>query len=308
MQVLITPRSFGKNNPELFTTLTEAKLTLQRNDTGAILSEEAMIQKIQGCSGLIVGVDPVTKKVLDAAKELKAIAKYGVGLDNIDLAECERRHIKVSRTIGANSNAVADYTFTLMLAVARKAMLIHANCQKRNWQKITSLDVYGKTLGIIGLGAVGKCVAKRAQGFSMQVLAYDVFQDEAYAKENHITYTSLEELLRQSDVVTLHAQLTPENHKMINKERLELMKKTAILINTARGDLIEEEALALALKSGQLYGAGLDVFCEEPPHNPIWYELDNVVLGSHCSSSTLGATETMGRMACENLLRDLDLL
>ncbi|MBQ9537432.1 MAG: phosphoglycerate dehydrogenase [Desulfovibrionaceae bacterium] len=307
MQILITPRSFGKNNPELFDILTQAGLDIIRNDTGAILSEAAMEEKLAGCSGLIVGVDPVTQKVLDAAPNLQAIAKYGVGLDNIDLNYCAKRGIKVSRTIGANSNAVADFTFTLMLAVARKAMLINTKCHAHDWTKITSLDIYGKTLGIIGLGAVGKCVAKRAQGFSMQVLAYDVQQDPAYAKDHNIRYTTLEELLQQSDVVTLHAQLTSANEKLINAERLALMKPTAILINTARGGLIDEDALLNALQNNALYGAGLDVFCEEPPLNPTWYTLENVVMGSHCSSSTLGATATMGHMACSNLLRDLGL-
>ncbi|MBQ7739092.1 MAG: phosphoglycerate dehydrogenase [Desulfovibrionaceae bacterium] len=308
MQVLVTPRSFGKHNPQLFDTLTRAGLEVIRNDTGAILSQDAMIAKIKDCQGVIVGVDPLNKKVLDAAPKLQAIAKYGVGLDNIDLEECAKRKIKVSRTVGANSNAVADYALGLMLAVARKIPLINAKCHQKDWGKITSLDLYGKTLGIIGLGAVGKCVAKRAQGFSMNILAYDVYQDPDYAKENNLTYTDLDTLLKTSDFITLHAQLTVDNHHMLDAAKLALMKKTAIFINTARGDLVDENALLDLLKAGSIYGAGLDVFSAEPPQDPAWYTLDNVVLGSHCSSSTIGATETMGELATNNLLRDLNLI
>lgn len=305
MKVLVTPRSFGKNNPALFDQLTAKGLTVVRNDTGGILTEQQMCEKIADCAGLILGIDPVNQRVLDQAKELKAIAKYGVGTDNIDLEACQRLGIKVSRTVGANSNAVADYAFALMLACARRVNLIDRRCRQKDWGKITSIDLYGKTLGIVGLGCVGKCVAKRAQGFSMRVLAYDIYKDETYAKANNICYTDLDTLIAESDVITLHAALTPENHQMISKERLCAMKKTAILVNTARGDLVDEAALLWALAEGEIYAAGLDVFVQEPPTDPRWYTLDNLVMGSHCASSTAGATDTMGQMAVDNLLRDL---
>ena len=305
MKVLVTPRSFGKNNPALFDQLTAKGLTVVRNDTGGILTEQQMCEKIADCAGLILGIDPVNQRVLDHAKELKAIAKYGVGTDNIDLEACQRLGIKVSRTVGANSNAVADYAFALMLACARRVNLIDRRCRQKDWGKITSIDLYGKTLGIVGLGCVGKCVAKRAQGFSMRILAYDIYKDETYAKANNICYTDLDTLIAESDVITLHAALTPENHQMISKERLCAMKKTAILVNTARGDLVDEAALLWALTEGEIYAAGLDVFVQEPPTDPRWYTLDNLVMGSHCASSTAGATDTMGQMAVDNLLRDL---
>ncbi|MBR4741340.1 MAG: phosphoglycerate dehydrogenase [Desulfovibrio sp.] len=307
MHILITPRSFGKNNPELFTRLTSADITYTRNDTGHILNEAEMIERIHDCDGVILGVDPMNAKVIENAPKLKAIAKYGVGTDNIDLELCATKNICVSRTLGANSNAVADYTMTLMLMVARKALLIDQRCRKKDWSKTTSLDLYQKTLGIVGLGNVGKAVAKRALGFSMQILAYDVQRDEKFAATHHIQYTDLDTLCKESDVITLHANLTAENKHLINAQRLELMKNTAILVNTARGDLIDETALLAALQSKRIYGAGLDVFTEEPPSAPAWYSLDNLVFGSHTSSSTLGATATMGQMAVDNLLRDLKI-
>ncbi|MBQ7456425.1 MAG: phosphoglycerate dehydrogenase [Desulfovibrio sp.] len=306
MKVLVTPRSFGKSNPHLFDRLRNAGLTIVRNDTGSILSEDAMIERIHDCEGLIVGIDPVNARVLDAAPKLKAIAKYGVGLDNIDCALCKERHIAVSRTVGANSNAVADYAFGLMLAVARNIPLIDKKAKIGDWGKIQSLDLYQKTLGIVGLGAVGKCVAKRAQGFSMHVLAYDIYTDPDWAAANNVTYTDLDTLCRESDFISLHAALTNDNARMISQERLALMKKTAILINTARGELVDEDALLKALQEKKLYGAGLDVFTIQPPNNPAWYALDSVVIGSHTASSTIGATTMMGEMAVSNLLRDLN--
>ncbi len=307
MKILVTPRSFGKANPELFERLRAAGLDVTRNDSGGILSREAMQEKLADCAGVILGIDPLDAGVLAAAPQLRAVAKYGVGLDNIDLEVCKARGIRVSRTVGANSEAVADYAFALMLAVARKLVPIHTRCCARDWGKITSIDIYGKTLGIVGLGAIGRCVARRAQGFGMRVLAHDVIWDADYAARVGIRRVDLDTLCREADVISLHAALTPDNRQCINAARIALMRENAILINTARGELVDEAALLAALKQGRIYGAGLDVFMQEPPAASDWYELDNVVMGSHCSSSTAGATACMGHMAVDNLLRDLGL-
>lgn len=307
MKILVTPRSFGKTNPELFDRLTQAGLEVVRNDTGGILSADQMREKLAGCQGVILGVDPMSANVLAAAPELRAIAKYGVGLDNIDLEACKQRGIAVSRTVGANSNAVADYALTLMLMVARKAGLIDRRCREKDWGKITSIDLYGKTLGIVGLGAIGRCVVKRAQGFGMKILGHDIAWDEAWASAEGVERADMDRICREADFITLHTVLTDETRNCISAGRIAMMKKTAVIINTARGGLIDETALLAALQEGRIYGAGLDVFEQEPPADPAWYALDNLVMGSHCSSSTAGATETMGRMAVDNLLRDLGL-
>ncbi len=307
MKVLVTPRSFGKNNPELFESLRNAGLEVLRNESGGILDEAAMKKLLAPCAGVILGVDPLNAAVLEAAPDLRAVAKYGVGLDNIDLDLCKTRGIKVSRTVGANSNAVADYAFALMLALARKLVLIDRRCLERDWSKITSIDLYGKTLGIIGLGAIGKCVAKRARGFSMKILAADTYWDQDFALEYGIERADVDQICQEADVISLHCDLNSETSGLINARRLGLMKKDAILINTARGGLIDDAALLKALQENRIYGAGLDVFSEEPPTDPAWYALDNLIMGSHCSSSTIGATKLMGEMAVSNLLCDLGL-
>ena len=307
VKILVTPRSFGKNNPELFDRLARAGLDVVRNDTGGILSAEQMREKLAPCQGIILGVDPLGASVLAAAPHLRAVAKYGVGLDNVDMEVCRERGIAVSRTVGANSNAVADYALTLMLMVARRAAFIDRRCRERDWSKITSIDLYGKVLGIIGLGAIGRCVVKRAQGFGMRILGHDIVWDEAWAAKEGVERASVDSICREADFIALHTALTEETRGLIHTERLASMKKSAVLVNTARGELVDEAALLAALREGRLYGAGLDVFEQEPPTDPAWYQLDNLVMGSHCSSSTAGATAAMGHMAVDNLLRDLGL-
>ena len=273
MKVLTTPRSYGKTDPAVFDMLAEKGIEVVKNETGGILDKETMIRMLADCDGLIVGVDPVDAEVIASAPKLRAIAKYGVGVDNIDL----------------------------------EAVLIDRTCRTGSWKKISTIDVSHATLGILGLGAIGKNVAKRAQGFDMNVLAYDVFWDEAYAAEHHITKATPEEIFRQSDFISVHLPLMPETENFIAKEQLAMMKPNVILVNTARGGLIHEADLLDALEAGTIYGAGIDAFCEEPPKDERWFTLDNVVIGSHCAASTVGASRNMGRMATANLIRDLGL-
>jgi D-3-phosphoglycerate dehydrogenase len=307
MKVLATPRSFGKSDPGAFEILREAGLEVVVNGSGGILDREALSGLLADCDGVILGVDILDAGVLAAAPKLRAVAKYGVGVDNIDLAECERRGIKVSRTVGANSDAVADYAFALMLAAARRVTEIDARCRRKDWSKITAMDVYGKTLGLIGFGAIGRGVAARAGGFDMKVLAYDTFWDESRAQSAHVKRASLEKIYAEADFISVHVPLTEETRGMIGREEIARMKPGVILINTARGGVIDEKALLEALKSGVVYGAGIDAFEDEPPSDPEWYGLKNLVMGAHSAASTDGATKNMGRMAAANLVRDLNV-
>jgi D-3-phosphoglycerate dehydrogenase len=303
-KVLVTPRSYGKEDPALFGMLEGAGFEVVRNETGGILTKAQMMEQIAPCAGVIVGVDPLDAEVIAAAPGLRAIAKYGVGVDNIDLAAAKGRGIPVSRTVGANASAVADYALALMLALSRKLLTIDRRCRQGDWGKITTLDVTGGTLGLIGLGAIGKLVARRAQGFDMKVLAYDVVWDEQYAAANHIEFAEPSRILKEADFISLHLPLLPATENFIGEAELSMMKPTAVLINTARGGLVDEAALLKALQQGRIGGAGLDAFREEPP-SPEWFALDNVVLGAHCAASTRGASLMMGRMATENLIRDM---
>ncbi len=304
--VLVTPRSFGKNNPKPIEMLKEKGCEVIMNPYGRIMTEEEIICEIAEADAIIIGVDPLNSNVLKHAKKLRVIAKYGVGTDNIDMAYARQADILVTKTMGANADAVADFAMALLLAAARKVVSIDKGCRNLNWRKITTVDMWGKTLGLIGLGSIGKGVAQRASGFNMKVLAYDIYQDEAYAKANHIEYVSLERLLKESDFISLHLPLTEGTKKLISYKEFDLIKDKAVIVNTARGGVIDEEALLWALKEHKIWGAGIDVFEEEPPNNQELLTLDNIILGSHCAASTYEAIDNMGMMAAQNIIKCLE--
>lgn len=304
-KILVTPRSFGKTYPEAFAELEAAGHIVVRNTGGSIFTKEQMLEQVRDVEGIIVGVDPLDSDVIAAAPALKAIAKYGTGTDNIDLACARERGIAVSTTAGANAMAVADYTFALILACCRRVVSIDKQCHTRDWRKVVTQDVHGKTLGIIGLGAIGKAVARRASGFDMRVLAYRRKWDEDYAKANNIEFASPAEIFRTADIITLHLPLNDATRNIVDAEAIASMKDGAVLVNTARGGLIDEAALVTALRSGKLYAAGLDAFSEEPPSCSELYELDNLIMGSHCAASSIGASSEMTKMAARNIIRDL---
>lgn len=304
-KVMITPRSFGKGNSLPIDMLREKGCELVLNPYGRILNKLEMVELIRDVDAIIVGVDPLDQEVLEHATKLKVISKYGVGTDNIDLNYAKEKEIPVTVTAGANKDAVADYTIALMLAVARRMIPIDKACRQLNWDKITSVDVWGKTLGLVGLGAIGKGVAARARGFNMNILAYDLIKDEAYAAEHQIEYVSLDKLLQSADFITLHLPLTEKTHHLIGAKELASMKETAVIVNTARGGLINEQALLEALIEKRIWGAGMDVFEQEPPQDKGFLELDNLVIGSHCAASTYQAIENMGIMAAANVLKYL---
>jgi D-3-phosphoglycerate dehydrogenase len=306
-KVMVTPRSFGKSSRAPLEMLEDRQCDVMLNPYGRILSKQEMIELIPEADAVIVGVDPLDEEVLKHARKLKVISKYGVGTDNIALSFAGQRGIKVTVTAGANTEAVADYAMALMLSCARKVIRIDQGCRQLDWTKITTVDVFGKTLGLMGLGAIGKGVAARAKGFNLKVLAYDVFQDEAYAAEHGIEYVPLDDLLQQSDFISLHLPLTEQTRQMISYPQFEQMKKTAVIVNTARGGVIDEKALLWALRENRIWGAGIDVFEQEPPADRELLELDNIVIGSHCAASTFQAIENMGIMAAANVLRGLGL-
>lgn len=305
-KILVTPRSFGKyNREELSELFLRHDIEAVYNPYGAILTEEQLEQELPDRDGVIIGVDPLPESVLKTAGKLKAIAKYGVGTDNIDLHYAEQRGIKVSRTVGANSDAVADYSFALLMAVARRVVEIDNGCHADDWGKRIALDIHGKTIGILGLGAIGKGVALRAKGFGMEVLAYDVFRDEEFARQQGITFTDVETIVKKADFISIHLPLTPETHHLINRDTLQNAKKNLIIVNTSRGGMVNEDDLYELISEGRIYGAGIDVFEHEPPRDSRLLTLKSVVVGSHTAASTVAATQKMSRMAAENLIRDM---
>ncbi|MCI0527549.1 MAG: phosphoglycerate dehydrogenase, partial [Nitrospira sp.] len=225
-----------------------------------------------------------------------------VGFESVDLQAATERGIVVTITPGTLNHSVADFTFGLMLSMARKIHLADKAVRENKWVVFMGTDVWNKTLGIIGLGRIGKGVAKRARGFEMKILAYDIYQDEVFAREHGVRYVSLEDLLRQSDFVSINAPLSASTSHLIDEKALSLMKPTAFLINTARGGLIDEKALIKALQEKRIAGAGLDVFAQEPLKESPLRELDNVVLTSHIAGYSIESTRASGMMAAQNVV------
>ncbi|MBI4432500.1 MAG: phosphoglycerate dehydrogenase [Candidatus Omnitrophica bacterium] len=230
----------------------------------------------------------LTAEVIEAAKRLKVIGRAGVGLDNVDVEAASRKGIVVINTPGGNTISAAEHTFCLLMALSRNIPQAHESVKKGEWErkKFTGVELYEKTLGVLGLGRIGTEVAKRAQVFGMRVIAYDPFLRAEKALQIGVEVVSMEEVFKNSDYITLHMPLNAENHHMISAKEFDKMKKSARVINCARGGLIDEAALAQAIRAGKIAGAALDVFEEEPPRQSPLFALPQVILTPHLGAST----------------------
>ena len=261
--------------------------------------KDRLMDELKGADVLVVrSATKVNKEVIDSAQNLKIIARAGVGLDNIDVEYAESKGVRVINAPGASTNAVAEHTIGLMLSVFRHIPFAHSSMKSGKWEKkrFMGRELSGKTLGIIGFGHIGSTVAKKAKCLGMNVLAYDVRKKES----DLVQFVDLDKLLSTSDVVTLHMALVESTMNFMNKSRFDIMKKSAVLINTARGGLVDENALYDALKSGHLSGAGLDVYPEEPYSGRL-LELDNVVFTPHIAGSTQEAQLNIGRILIDKI-------
>ncbi|MEM0504739.1 MAG: glyoxylate reductase [Sulfolobales archaeon] len=275
---------------------------------------EVLLDKARECDALLTMVgDRITCELLSNARRLRIVAQMIVGFDNVDIECATRLGIYVTNAPGIISEATADFTWALILAVARKVIEADNYVRWGEWERdrapwhplmFLGTLVYGKTLGIIGLGAIGRAVARRAKGFNMRILYYDVVRyPENVQKELGVEYRELDELLMESDIITIHAPLTKETYHLINEERLKKVKRGAILINAARGPIVDTNALIKALSEGRIAGAGLDVFELEPlPQNHPLTMFKNVVLAPHIASATYESRFEMASKAAENLI------
>ncbi|MEI7671659.1 MAG: phosphoglycerate dehydrogenase [Deltaproteobacteria bacterium] len=265
--------------------------------------EDELIELLREVDGVIVSSDPFTARVLDASPQLKVISRTGVGYDAIDVKAATARGIIVCNTPGVNRHAVTEWTFALLLSCSRKLKENQAEVRAGGWTRHEGIDLAGKTLGLVGLGTIGKEVAQRADAFEMRILACDVIRDTQFAEAHRVTFVSLEELLRESDFVSLHTFQNEKTRHLINAERLALMKPTAFLINTARGGIVDTEALCRALTEKRIAGAALDVFEGEPLRaESTLRAIANLYLSPHVAGATADARRLSGAMAADNLV------
>jgi glyoxylate reductase len=272
-----------------------------------VLSEE--LKSVEGLLCLLT--DEIDAELMDAAPRLRVISNYAIGYDNVDIEAATERGIMVCHTPGILTDTTADFAFTLLACVGRRVVEAARYTREgkwRTWGPMLCLgqDLHGATLGLVGLGRIGSAVAKRAAGFEMHILYHDIERLPALEKELRLSYSDLDSLLAQSDFVSLHTPLTPETHHLIGAPQLKMMKKTAILVNTSRGAVVDQHALYEALVSGEIAGAGLDVTDPEPiePDDPL-LQLDNCVIVPHIASASVATRTLMSILAAENLVAGL---
>ncbi|EMI18022.1 D-isomer specific 2-hydroxyacid dehydrogenase domain protein [Rhodopirellula maiorica SM1] len=284
-----------------------SQLTMSHEDRS--LSKQELLEGLQDVDGLLCQLtDTIDDEVLASNPNLKVVSNYAVGFNNIDVAAATKRNIAVTNTPGVLSDSTADMAWALMFAVARRVVEGDRFVRGGNWQgwaplQYLGLDISGSTLGLVGLGRIGRAMIQRAKGFDMRVLYWNRTRMEAEEERKlGVEYVELDDLLAQSDFVSLHVALAEGTKHLIDERRLEQMKSTAYLINTARGPVVDEKALVRALQANTIAGAGLDVFENEPQLEPELFELPNTVLAPHLGSATIATRSKMGELAVENCL------
>lgn len=300
MKISITTRSFGNLDPAPLEYLRGIFDDIGINNEGKKLSEDESIALMTGAVGVLAGTEKLTEKVFAACPNLKVVSRVGVGLDSVDLQAAERHGIKVLNTPGVLSDAVAELALALMLDCLRHVTAADRQVRAGNWKSPMGRLLRGKTVGIIGLGAIGRRLAELLEPFGVKLLAHDVVIDDEFAEKHGVQKVDLEILLKESDIVSVHAPLTDDTRKLISAELIGSMKSDAILINASRGGLVDDTALYEALAEKRLGAAGMDVFEKEPYEGPLT-KLDNVVLVPHMGSYALESRIEMEWAAARNL-------
>lgn len=303
-KILITPKSYINVFQQMKPLLKGLEVVV--NDTGKTFSQVEMLERIEDVDGLLVGVDPVNRQVVERARKLGAVSKYGVGIDNIDLQALGERGITIKTTPGTNNVSVAELTLGLLFTIGRNLWASTNSVKNGGWQRTMGVELTGKTLGLIGCGNIGREVAVRAKGLCMSVLICDpFFTDTNFLKQHAIEKEDFNTLLVRSDFISLHLPLTNETRGIISRECLEKMKSDAFIVNTSRGELVDEAALTWALKSGAVAGAACDVWTQEPPGDHPLLRMNNFILTPHIGANTHEAVLRMAHAATRNLVEML---
>lgn len=302
IKVAVTSPSFSQNpvlQEEIRRYFPDAKLNLD----GVRFKGESLLEYVRGHEALIVGLEPVDVPLLDQCSSLQIIAKYGVGLNNIDLKACEERKIAIGWTGGVNKRSVSEMTIGFMIGLCRNLYPTSNLLKGGTWNKSGGFQLSGKTVGIIGVGHIGKDLVQLLQPFQCRILVNDIIDQSEYYRENGLIEAAKEEIYREADFITIHTPLTELTYRLVNEETIHLMKPTAIVINTARGGIVDEAALKTALLEGRLGGAALDTYEEEPPEDPELLQIPNLINTPHIGGNAREAVEAMGKSAIAHLKR-----
>lgn len=306
-KVVVAARTFGRADPEGASILKQAGLELAYlPEKGSAHDEIQALMQEPETVAIVAGGEPITAEMFASSPNLKVIAMHGSGLNHIDQHAAAERGIIVRAVPGGNAEAVADLTIGLMIAAARHIVDADASIRKGEWGTFVGCSINDKTIGIVGFGTIGQAVARRANGFNMRILAYDVFRNEATASMLHATFVNLDSILAQSDFITLHVPLTPETTKLIDERALSLMKKSAILVNVSRGGVVDETALCKALREDRIAAAAVDTFSKEPlPIDHILRSAPHCILTTHIGGRTRESARFIGIEVAKNILENL---
>lgn len=301
MKVICTSPSFAKYDATPIKTLQQHGFELITLPADAPLS--ALAPHLADTVAMIVAFTDINEELLALAPQLKIVCKHGVGVDNINLEATRAREIYVTNVPDANKHAVADFAFALILNSARQITQAASETRAGSWPRIFATDVYGKTLGIIGLGNIGKQVALRSKGFNMRVIAFDFYPDKQFAAEHGIEFVTLDQLTETSDFITLHMPLTDKTQNLFDAARLKRMKKNAFLINASRGGVVNEQDLYQALLDNVIAGAAADVFVQEPLTEHPLFTLSNFIPTSHIAGYTDGAISAISERCVAQIVQ-----
>ncbi len=299
MKIVVTANAFSKNEV-LVNRLKEFSSNIVLNTSGRYTKEE-LILNLKDADGAIVGLDKIDKSVLKECKNLKIVAKYGVGLDNINIKDCKDMDVAIGWTGGVNKTSVSEMTLGYMLMLMRNLYVTSNQLKDGLWNKSGGFQLSGKTIGIIGVGYIGKELIRVLEPFGCKILVNDIIEQEEYYKENNLLEVSKDEIFSESDIVTIHTPLTDETKNLVTLEKLKKMKNSAFILNTARGGIINEDDLKVALKSGMIAGAAIDAYITEPPVDNEFIALPNLICTPHIGGNAKEAVEAMGMSAISHL-------
>ncbi len=301
-KVAVTSPSFSRHpvlQKEIRSLFPDVKLNLE----GTRFAGEALLQYIHDAEALIIGLEEMNRETIQQCANLKIISKYGVGLNNIDLDHCKSCGIQIGWTGGVNRRSVSEMTLGFMLGLCRNLYFTSNLLKSGTWKKAGGFQLTGKTVGIIGMGFIGKDLVRLLKPFHCRILANDIIDQTDFYLEHGLIKSTKEEIYRQADFITIHTPLTEKTLHLINEDALCMMKQTAIVINTARGGIIDENALKNALRTGQIGGAALDTYITEPPIDQELVEIPNLFTTPHIGGNALEAVEAMGKSAIGHLRR-----
>ena len=307
MKVLITPRGFANYGLDQVERMKSKGLDVHYNATGKAYTHEEFKALAKDADAIIVGVDKMDREMMEGCPNLKAVCKFGVGTDNIDLDYAKERNIHVGRCVGSNSRSVAELVLSMMFMEAKNLYTSVRDVKQHGWNKPTGREIYGKKLGIIGFGMIGKYLAEYAYGCGMEVYAYDAFAiAEETARQYHAQISTLEDILTDCDYISLHVPLLESTRNMISTEEFKKMKKDACLLNAARGGIVNEEALYEALKKKEIRSACFDVYSSEPPReDDKLLTLDNFLLTPHTAARSMESEQRTCAMSTDIILEQL---